>query len=845
MIKVIAPFYLHKSLKNYYMKKNNQNFLIGYTFIDPHNFINSFIKQIKEPNYIELNNSLKSLNLSFFKDYINSYKFIDYYFNKLKNLIIYNVSLDTLDTSTIYYQEIKRILLEFNKYDLYEKHYHDVLKIINNMDFSNYIIYDTKSDIFLNNIYQILLKNNATLFNDVICNNELFLHKSLNSRTEIESIAQLIIDRDINASAINIVCPNSYHSLLKQVFNRYNIPIEFYNYRIKSDIAKNFVLLVRYFQVNNNNNLYNAILHNSFNINESNKFIIKYLNLLPNDIDIYKEFNYYKNLKDNDLDLLIKLRKIENKAESYRKEIINILDCINVDNHNIETLLQSIINYFCTVYNKNIINKIVSVIEKNSPFSDEQLNIILEIIYDMNISYKNKYTNSVTITDINHPILNNDYCFILGLNQNNYPGFSSETGYINENYLINTNYPKEKVRYANHMNKLNWLFNNANYIYMSYSMIDFDGSIEELSFYIESMMTGTINFYPLKQNDITLRKNNFKLSQECTNEACLNNNQINTTVYKLENFFSCQTSYLLKDILNLKKEDLYNFNKFLGNLNHQICEEYVNNNFTITNDYIKQLNDELFNKLKLLHPCLKNKLNILQLRNFNNILININELKNIDKRSNYKPFKLEHNIRRIYKTNIVDIVVNGRVDRIDKYNNKISIIDYKSSDHSINQNSVNSCMHLQLPIYLDAYTFNNNLIPNSCMYFSFDFENTYLNDYTLEKGLVHETNNDLHKNDINKKLQGLIFDNHKDIDINSKNFSKIFTFNKEGINNMLEEFSSTVLKGIFISNPKEKSCDFCPYIRICNFNGSKSNFNSKFEIITENKGDNGDNHDNK
>ena len=840
---IIAPFYIHNALKKYYMEQDNKEYLINYTFIDPHQFINSYIKEIKEPNYIQLNNTLKELNLVFFKDYIYSYKFIKYYFNKLKNLTKYNVDINLLDTSTIYNKEIKSILLAFNKYDFNEKYYSNIKDELNKLDFSNYIIYDTKPDIFTNEIYNILLNNNATLFKDKDTINNLYIHKALNSRTEIESIAQMIIDNNIYAKDINLVCPNSYNVLVKQIFDRYNIPIYFNNYRVNSNINKNYVLLVKYLMNNTNTNLINAIKSNAFNISNTNKYIIKYLELLDNNIILDNEFNYYKNLDNINLSLINDLRRIEEEAEIYRQLILEQINIIELDDLNIESILQKVITYYDNNDNKKIINKIVKTIESNAPFDNDQIDIILDLINDLNVNYQNEYTNSVTITDINNPILKNEYTFVLGLNQSNYPGFTSESGYINEKYLSESNYPSEKTRFNNHMNRLKWLLNNSNNIYLSYSITGFDGSNEELSFYIEELFKDNIKFYPIKHNEITNRKLKYNINHDLIREKLLDNNVISTNVYKLETFYSCQCAFFLKYIIKLKEPiNIYDYKISLGTLNHKISELYVSNNFKLSDKEIIDLNNELFDTLKILFPKLIKRIDILKERNLNNIKLNLEQMKINNERSLFKPLAFEHQIKHTYNTDKCDVLIDGRIDRIDQYDNKIAIIDYKSSSKTINNESVNSCKSLQLPIYLDAYTKIENKVPNACLYYEFNFENIKLDDYKLQRGKFLSENLKLNSNNLNKQLVGLIMNTPKDIDDSKRNSSALIEFNQEELNKMFNDFSTNILNGSFEIDPKVESCKNCNFKRICNFNGFKLNYKEKFKILYDkNKGEANDN----
>ncbi len=821
---IIAPLGCHAFLVEHLMREQQTNHLVGYKFIDPTTFFEGFLPLIDEIKMEDIINVLKPLKLSIFTCYINTPEFINYFVSVTKDLLMYQTDIDTLPDDTLSRAEIKLIIKALSTLNFKEKYYY-LIKEKLNTDYSNYFIYNEYYDDYFKNFYDIMLSNNAKVFLPFKKPKETNLYKALNKRQEIEAIAQMIVKNEYNAEDINIICASSdYLPLVNQIFERYKIPCNFTNYKKESFIAKRMIALLKIYQDLNINNLKDALLFNCFNIDISVKHFIEYINILNLSFeDLFNDFTYYQNLDSSTFRHNLKnLQHLENKANNYRTILVEKIYFLQND-LSYEEFINECFNLLNTFNLSDELIKVKRVIEKYYPFNIIMTEFLYNDLNKIKVSYSNNIYKSINITTINNPILPREYVFIMGLDQKSYPAFKSNNGYVDEEYLSYTPFISETDRYNYHMHKLEWIHHNGNTINYSFSLATYEGKSKELSYYIEKLFDKATNF-ELTQNDPLINNYDFSMNN---NDILFNDGFVESTVYKVEQFFKCELAYFLKNILKLSKEDYeLNLVPTLGTINHKIFEDLIiqfNKNYaSIKKDDLLVAMNNIFSELLLLYPNKSLEINTLININLNNIYNNLLILKNFESTTPYLPTKQEYRFEYQFD-NISNFKLKGIIDRIDTLDDKFRIIDYKSSSAKLNLKDIYDGSKLQLISYLNVYAKQNNLDPTGLYYYSLNVSKTEISPYTYLRGQIQPYDDMEINEQISKanKLHGISIevDNQGDNITNSckkgVDINQVF----DDLEEIYSIFLNKLLSGKFNINPDTSACDYCDYKCICHFNG--------------------------
>lgn len=850
---IIAPTYLHTEIKSKIMKDNNLLYLNNYKFISSNNYFNELLPYIIEDNIISVNNILNKLDLKLFKSNINNIEFLKYIFNKTKELSKYNINFNELKEDTLVNYELKLMFNSINKLEYYEKYYYKLEDILKNKDFKDTIIYLEYTDIFKDKLFNIMINNNAKIYNNDILDNNKYIYKALNMSQEVECICQDIILNNYNASDINLICSSSnYYPIIEQVFNRYNIPFIINNYLKESLVVYKFISLYNLLINKDNNSLIDAIESDCFN-NIDKSIMLEYIKLQDiNLLDINNEFNNYHNIDLFDTNTLNILRELEDNANKYRLIILDSLNELNSDKH----IFYNILNYLYKYEDIIHINKIKSVIENNAPFNNEQENLIIQLIKNIKIKHKINYDSFVNVTDLKNIVLSKEYSYVIGLDQKSYPNYSNHTGYVDETYLVNTNYIDETIRVKKHMDSLEWIHNSGNNIKYFYPVSSYDGKAKELSYYIEKLFNSNIEYYPVNISNGYNKVLDLNLSNDNLDKYILKNNELKTTAYKTEDYFSCKAKYLFKHVMKLDNRQKYNIKALSGTISHMILDDLVKNKYpkydTLINniEYVKHnrlslkgifsdCKDLVDNQIELLYKQLeevdKQKalyFRVFAKRNIKNLDITINRLAELEKDMNYTPVSLEHKFVDEIIVDNYKIIINGIIDRIDYYNETIGVIDYKSQDKTLSIIDIYRTKKLQLITYLNhlikEYKYNpgyayyycikpyteNPVIPSNKSI----KEPLFMDDIKCKNTYKGFGIMDSESIGIKLRKDKRNYISSEDIDIFFNNVELIY-----------HEFLNQIKTKDFNAKPKTDACKYCDYNSICHYNKTYDKYTNIFD----------------
>lgn len=377
---------------------------------------------------------------------------------------------------------------------------------------------------------------------------------------------------------------------------------------------------------------------------------------------------------------------------------------------------------------------------------------------------------------------------------------------------------------------------------------------------IDDIWIDVYNWY--KQNLYWKNKLNYSLKGlEYSNKAekineknikKLYGNTLKTSISRMEQYRKCPFSFHLKYGLKVKETEEYKLNAIdTGSFMHDVVDtffERVQDIDGIENEDIEKIVEEIINeKLKLE----KNYI----FSSSAKFIILTNRLKKTIKESikyivyqmKLSDFKVAGNeVEFVSKMENVEII--GKIDRIDIGTNEgqefIRIIDYKSSEKSIDLNQMLAGTQIQLLTYIDAISNQKNKQPAGILYFNLIEpiikESKNLSDEEIEERIRKSFKmNGLILADIkiikmmDRKLEkgaSNIVPVYLDKDGNiSKNRSSTvtkeqFTNLQKTIRRIIKQIAKEILSGeidikpIYDKTKKTSTCKYCEYKTICAFN---------------------------
>lgn len=314
-----------------------------------------------------------------------------------------------------------------------------------------------------------------------------------------------------------------------------------------------------------------------------------------------------------------------------------------------------------------------------------------------------------------------------------------------------------------------------------------------------------------------------------------NNGFISTSM--LESYFSCPYKNFAQNILRLKESETGDMRaNETGNALHELTENYV---LRINEVKDKESSDLLVEEITQ---------NILEREEYSRYLnnpmylYNFAQLKKEGKRvcfaiynsllkSKFKPFgvEVEFDENAKYKPIVLNtkngkFKIRGKVDRIDKFENKIRIIDYKTGNIYADDEHFYTGNKLQLYLYMNAFV-DENIKPAGAYYFPVhdgydkNLDRTYMmkGNTVNDSEIITATDTTLtsgSKSDvvpISLKKDG-------DVDKNSKIISQetMDSYLKYAVK-ISEKGVEEISSGYIETTPYDGACKYCSYNGLCGY----------------------------
>ena len=625
-------------------------------------------------------------------------------------------------------------------------------------------------------------------------------------------IKKLITDNNLKVNIIE----KEYQNINPKVYLFDNVSSEI-EYIAEDIISKNLDLSQTYiYGINNDNKLIIDRIFKSYGI----PINLNYDNTLYNTFIGKELLNNLNNIDEF-------LSKI--KDDKIKKAIINILNKYYfVDNYqdinNVvkEELKQTKINNTKIRNAVNEIDIINNVVEKGDNvyiinFNSEYIPVINKDVDYISDNEKPSFLETSTeLNNINKEILNkvirNINNLTITASQNNYNGplniSTIATDYDYEIIPMETKISK----YSNKINKYN--LTNMLDNYLKYNNKNDNQDI-------------LLNTYPdLRYKDY----NNTYTKVQATEEFSLSYSKMNS-------FYECPFKYYCDNILKL---DTYEdtFDTYIGSLCHYILSKIYTDNFDFdaakkefleTNSY-QVTNENLLFQNKILEELKTAISYILSMQN----VTKFNEIE----------------CERKIETTINETKFVGIIDKIQKYQNKIILIDYKTGNPKINLKECQYGFNLQLPTYIylvktiypdsqivgvylehilkPKFNFNMDKSDNESFENSLKLEGYSTSNEKILEEIDSTYENSMYIKGIKKKSDG--FYKYAKI-LSNEEFEELEKLVTEKINNCITEIKNNNfdIKPIIL-NQTNKSCPNCKYASIC-FHTEKDN------VYIDTKGD--------
>ena len=310
----------------------------------------------------------------------------------------------------------------------------------------------------------------------------------------------------------------------------------------------------------------------------------------------------------------------------------------------------------------------------------------------------------------------------------------------------------------------------------------------------------------------------------------------------VEKYFTCPYNSYVKNVLKLQDNESGEMKVYeTGTLLHSVVEKYVSNIDTVSdlkesNILVEKVVKEVLSEpdyAKFLNkPQYKFVFYQLEKESKRVCFAIFNSLKN----SLFKPYLLEvpfgekETFKPIKLTaNGCEYKLQGKVDRIDKYNDNIRIIDYKTGTISSSDESFYTGRKIQLYLYMNAFV-GEELKPSGAYYFPVhdgfskkEDRNYLMRGKTVdEEEIIEATDCSLDKG---KKSEHVAISINKDGSLAKRSE----TLTKDEMKKYLdyavkiaEKGVEEMTKGFIKPTPYEGACTYCEYGGMCGFDAKRN-----------------------
>ncbi|MDR0984218.1 MAG: PD-(D/E)XK nuclease family protein [Ruminococcus sp.] len=577
------------------------------------------------------------------------------------------------------------------------------------------------------------------------------------------------------------------------------------------------------------------------------------------------QFSQYGEIKELILSPLTELKK-SYKSDSVRDFIIKLYNFLTSDKVKIfsgisdNNLEKQGIDFNTKILSerdtKQIWNNLLEILdvlselgEKNFIKTSEIKNAFSEISSQITLLKPPQIQNTVLISDARR---NRDFAgkvlFVMGANEGLFPKFVPESGLLSDKNKLEL--PWGELNLSEYMTDEeffianNLLNSDCERLYVTYPIKDNKGAVRYRSsvlndsdfeflksknlspeYFIFNERTLLAEYSKTKSPTLAyLLENNFKseiTSHKIEDEELIKRlfgQRLNISATGFEAYRICRFMFFCKYGLNLKALEKKKISNLVGgNFVHECLEtilvNYKKDEFCkLETDVLKkQIYD--FSKQFIAVNFSDNVQTKRFMHNFryfeNNVLSTVKRLQEELSQSRFTPHRFEFS----FTNNIIEtkdgikLSLNGKIDRVDTYENYVRIIDYKNSEKTIKFEDLWYGLSMQMLIYLFAVTENeySGYMPAGALYMPANEDKSH-----EMSGVLLDDANILNAMDIDN-----VFINNK----NTLKFSQNeFSAVKQYVKELLYDTVSNLYSGKIEAEPLD--CKYCDFADVC---GNKDN----------------------
>ncbi len=827
------PNYLNQTIKNNLLIQKNTEVLFNIEFMPFEAWVRNKVKG---------KHSTLVTQLSFFKKLCSHKEDFPLYGNLFqypafsseilsftKECLLNSVDLSSLPESTDSEKELKRCILFCATLDHPET-------AIASLSFDQTLFNQTTSftktfsSPFFYHLHELAIQSGLHTMNFEPAKEITYRH-ALNPRQEVEGIAQEIIKDNVLSSDVNIVVSDeSYLPLIDSVFSHYQIPVSFVSRKVLSPFTQQFISGVNLCIHKNHEHLLEAITHHLFSASIP-QLAQEYIDRCLENIDQWINFTpQFDQLEEgillNSYDITY-LNKIEKSFISFREEILTeLIALLEIDNP--QQCLLTIFEYCAKTAAKqnktrelyNLKKKLDEVFNELDSFDDcLTLCAFLENIYrteDINV-------DDILVSDYTHPLLPRKRSYILGAHQKNYPNFNARSGLFDEHYVEKINYPSLQERFSLHTQQLSWLITSGEICHFTYPSMDYQGKEFTPSVELDDLSThkGKLSCTLVDYKE----KTNHKLNPLLASTLFFNQGRLEGSVSSFELYFNCPYSYFLKRGLRLKDAPQKTLqSNTIGTLQHALLEKVYKEDLLQSDNLDKILESSTqsyFAILQTIYPKERLLLKVAQKRLLISLTQSLYLLKEMSEPSSFVPSHFEYQFKKELENHPITLI--GVIDRIDTYNDFLRIIDYKSSQRTLNEKKLKAGVQLQLLTYLTIATEELNRKPLGAYYFSTNQETISIDPIDVKKEEIIDSFPILSNEKLLKehRYKGWTIENSDAF--TDKEFFTTSNYDMDAIEQVLtalfDKLVDQLKQGRIELTPLENACTYCNFKAICRFKG--------------------------
>lgn len=851
---LIAPSAIHSVLRLRLLEEQKGS--IGLTILSMQGFLKRYgMEELDEVAILcAYRDALASFPSKVYHHILHSLDFMKQCYSFIEEMKLYGISCEALSEKDEAKKEMKQILSILYPIHTPQDEENKVWKQLAKQQLSQVYLLDTVDSHCDYERRKRLLAQGAIALPYVSQQPDTTYFHAINKRKEIECAAQMVMEKKLLASDLNIiVCDSAYQPLLAQVFDRYQIPFTIMKLTKTSPLRKKVQMLLQYYLEPSRETLLELI--------ELNTFLLPYV----------KEFSEYLRVFDKQLeDSFDHIHTLATPSELISQEEIERLsileehaqECKNALMPRLETLCQqqepkallhTVNELVCANLSpqdqsaRSTLARIHELFVSFLPYFKDRsdLPFLIEYLEDIQENAGDMHLHGALISELHTPLPPRPYCLLVGSTQKLYPAFPAKSGLFDEAYVKSLDqYPSMSTRNHIYMEQLETSLRTYQALFVSYPIGNYDGKGNEGALEMEQFLEKR-SIYQEPYQSYERIPNNQGIQPEQGKQLFLRDGKIYGSISAFETYMRCPFSYFLRYGLKIKEPIDYSFSQSrIGTLSHYVLETMVNRyqkeypNAPI--DEMEALLEQELQAMAKVYPRFALQLPILKARMLHSLKKNFTYLKEMEEHSHLAPFACEEEFWwDLPLSQEVSLCLHGFIDRIDASGGYLRIIDYKSSAKQLSEADVFAGLQLQLLTYAlyARETWQKEVL--GAFYYSLKNENLHAGAGKMSRRPVayvsYGPQERMEQFMASKRLRGWTM--HQDIDIIDDDGTHILGVRaskdgkikarksyqldqvKEYMQAMYEIIGKRIYHGEFACSPTEDACMFCPYKEICRFQG--------------------------